>query len=371
MEPVRSRRHKQEFISLPFRLYKHDPCWVPPLISEMKERLDPKRHPFFTHGESRFFLARRNGRVVGRVAALIDRAHNAFHQERVVGFGFFDLEHDEEVAAALLHEVAAWGLSQEMTILKGPFNYSTNEECGTLIEGFDSSPVIMMTYNPPWHVEVLASLGLEKSRDILAYYGDKTVPVDRLKRIMDRTIQRYSLSIRSLEMDRFDAELDLIRAIYNSAWEKNWGFVPMGDKEFRWQALKLKQIVEPKLVMIVEAAGDPAGFSLSLPDFNQVLKRLNGRLFPFGIIRYLRFRNKIDGIRVTALGIRPEYRGIGAEGVLIYRTIVDALQLGFNWAELSWVLEDNLPMRKIAENLGARIYKRYRIWEAPLQRLTL
>lgn len=370
MEPLETRRQKSEFIGLPFRLYAHDPCWVPPLISDMKERLDPKRHPFYSHGEARFFLARKDGRVAGRIAALIDRAHNAFHEERIVGFGFFDFEHDEEVGEALLKEVVAWGAAQGMKTLRGPFNFSTNEECSTLIEGFDSPPVLMMTYNPAWHKEMFSGLGLKKSRDLLAYYRDKTVPLERLKRIMDRTVKRYDLSIRDLDMKRFDAELDLVRAIYNSAWEKNWGFVPMSEKEFAWQATKLKQIVEPKLVKIVEAAGDPAGFSLSLPDFNQVLKRMNGRVFPFGIVKYLLHRKKIAGIRVTAMGTRPEYRTIGAEGVLIYQTIVDAIELGYDWAELSWVLEDNVPMRKLAENLGATAYKRYRIWEAPLSSLT-
>jgi hypothetical protein len=366
---VRSRSDRKAFIALPFRLYSLDPNWVPPLWVDMKERLDEKRHPFFNQAKVQLFIARRGSRIAGRVAALVDEAHNRFHGEKAAGFGFLDFEEDEEVAAALLGRVAEWGCSQGMEKIRGPVSFSTNEECGTLIEGFDGPPVLMMPYNPPWHVEILNSLGLEKGRDLLAYYIDRSASFGRLKRLSERVVKRYGLRVRPIDLKAFDDELEIIRAIYNEAWEKNWGFVPMERDEFRWHARKMKQILVPDLAMIVEAEGEPIGFSLSMPDYNQVLIKLNGRLFPFGLIKFLLLKRRISGIRVMAMGVRSKHRTNGADGVMIYRTIENGLRLGYHWAELSWVLDDNEAMCKLAENMGARAYRRYRIWEAPIERI--
>lgn len=367
--PLLNRRDRADFIRFPFRLYKGDPCWIPPLILDMKEKLDKRRHPFFTHGDGAFFLARRNGRVTGRIAALLDREHNRYHSEKAASFGLFDFDRDPEVAGALLEKAASFAAERGMKMLRGPLNYSTNEECGSLVEGFDFPPAIMMPYNPPWQEGIFESLGLMKARDLLAYIIDENTPFDRLRRLADRSAKRYDLHVRPVDLKRFREEQQLILEIYNAAWKDNWGYVPMDAAEFGWHARKMKMVLVPDLALVVEARGRTAGFIISLPDFNQVMKRMKGRLFPFGLIKFLYHRRHITGIRVMAMGIRPEFRNQGAEAAMIHETITAGMRLGYKWAELSWVLEDNEPMTRLAEKIGARAYKRYRIWEAPVERL--
>ncbi len=369
IEPLSSRRHRKEFISLPFRLYAQDPNWVPPLIADMKERLDQDKHPFYSHGKARHFLALRNRLCVGRAAALIDKTSNDYHNEKVVGFGLIEFERDIEAAKALLREAARWGIQNGMDTIRGPFSYSTNEECGTLIQGFDSPPFVMMPYNAPWHAELFEELGLEKAFDLLAYQIDKNKTFDRMRRIAEKAAARNRIKVRPVDLKRFPEEIETIRSIYNASWEKNRGFVPMERREFDWHAQKMKQILVPSLALIAEIENVPAGFSLSLPDINQVLRRMGGRLFPFGIFKFLALRKKITSMRAVAMGIRPEHRSKGAEGVLMLKTIDASLSLGHEKAELSWVLEENGPIRKLAENMGAKQYKRYRIWEAPVERI--
>jgi GNAT superfamily N-acetyltransferase len=366
IDPLESAQDLKAFIALPYRLYADDPRWVAPLVMDMKERLDEQRHPFFKHGKARSFLARRNGRVVGRITALVDRAWNEYHSEQAAGFGFLEFEEDDAIAAALLDQAARWSREEGMEVLRGPFNYSTNEECGTLVEGFDEPPCVMMPYTPPWHAGILSSLELDTAQDLVSYYTEYNPRFARLGRICERAVKRHDLDVRPVNMKRFSEEVELLLDIYNTTWERNWGFVPMESDEFRWHATKMKQIIEPRLVLIVSSRGRPAGFALSVPDVYQALKHLNGRLLPFGLFKFLWHRRSINGIRVVAMGIRPEFRSIGAEGVLIHRTIENGVELGFERAELGWVLEGNVPMRNLAENIGARVYKRYRIWETAL-----
>jgi len=369
VDRVSRASEKREFLKLPFRLYADDPLWVAPLNTEIKKKLDPARHPFYRHGELNFFLARRNGRIVGRTAALVDRASNDFHQEKVAGFGLIEFERDPEVAQALLKEAARFGADQGMEILRGPFSFSTNEECGTLVQGFDRSPVVMMPYNPPWHAGLYEKIGISKARDLIAYFIDQSASFTRLERLARRVINRSGLTVRPLSVKKFNRELDRILEVYNSAWEKNWGFVPMDPDEFKWQAQKMKPVLKPDLVLIAKAEDRPVGFSLSLPDLNHAMKPMKGRLFPFGLVQFLLRLRSITGLRVMAMGVKPEHRNQGVEAVLIHQTIVNGLKRGYNWAELSWVLEDNRAMCHLAENIGARPYKKYRIWEAPIKGL--
>ena len=257
------------------------------------------------------------------------------------------------------------GLERGMEVLRGPFNLSTNEECGTLIEGFDSPPAVMMTYNPPWHGEIFSSLGLRIVKTLLAYGIDGAKDFSRLERLNERLLGRGGVAVRPFDKERLEAEIDIAKEIYNDAWEKNWGFVPMTDEEFRWQAKKMKPVLVPELALFAEAGGRPAAFSLSLPDLNQALKPLRGRLFPFGIFKFLRLVKKIDAVRVITMGVKKEFRGLGLEGLLIAATIRNGLALGYRRAELSWILEDNQAVRRIVEHMGARITKTYAIWEAP------
>jgi len=366
---VSSAKEKKKFLHFPFKLYKDCKNWVPPLIIEMKEKFDSKRHPFYAHGEAAFFLALRDGVVVGRIAALVDRSHNEFHNEKAGGFGFFDIEEDREVASQLLQKAAIFCKDKGMTTIRGPFNYSTNEECAALVRGFDSPPVLMMPWNPPWYDKILQEAGLDKAMDLFAYSIDKNTPFERLARLSARAVKRNNLKVRRIDMSSFDQELEQVRLIYNSAWKNNWGFIPLSKEEFSWHAKKMKQVLLPDLALIVEVSGEAAGFMISLPDYNQVLKKMNGRLFPFGIFKFLLMKKRISNLRVVMMGITPEFRNLGAEAALIYETITTGLRIGFQGAELSWVLEDNLPMVKLAEKIGADPYKQYRIYEAPVERL--
>jgi GNAT superfamily N-acetyltransferase len=369
VQPVSRRSERREFIALPHRLYSGDPRWVAPLFADIKEKLDPARHPFYRNGEVELYLARRGRKAVGRIAALVNHNHNEFHGERAAGFGLFEVERDEEAAAALIGAAARWAQGKGMTVLHGPLNFSTNEECGTLIEGFDHSPTIMMPYNPPWHVELLEAAGLRKAKELLGYTIDDTADFSRMKRLSDRLLERGGISIRPMDRKDLEGEIERAREIYNSAWEKNWGFVPMTDAEFRWQAQKLKPVLVPELALFAEAEGKLAAFSLSLPDLNQALAHINGRLFPFGLLKFLWHRRKVDTIRVITMGVRKEFRGVGLEGLLINRTIENGKALHYRRAELSWILEDNEAVRRIVEKMGAILYKRYALWEGGVEEL--
>ncbi len=369
VHPVRGRRDRREFLNLPFRLFRNDPCWVAPLFSDMKEKLDRARHPFFRNGEAEFYLARRGNEVVGRVAALVNESHNSFHGEQAAGFGLIEFCRDAAVAEALIRTAAAWAREKGMTVLRGPYSFSTNEECGTLIEGFDTAPAVMMPYNPEWYPELLMAAGLRKARELLAYFVDESNDYSRMKRLFERQTKRESIEIRPIRVKEMEKEIALVRTIYNDAWERNWAFVPMSGEEFLWQAKKLKPVIVPKLALIAEKAGEPAAFSLTLPDLNQALIRLRGRLFPFGFIRFLREQRKITHTRVLTLGVRKKFRGIGLESMMIHKTVENGLGLGYGSAELSWILEDNVMMRRILEKMKARISKRYAIWEAKIEEL--
>ncbi|UCB51760.1 MAG: N-acetyltransferase [Candidatus Zixiibacteriota bacterium] len=364
---VQAKRDFMEFIKFPWLVYRNDPRWVPPLIVERKEFLDRKKNPFFKHAEVVFYLAERNGRTVGRIAGIVNHNHVEYHQEKAGFFGLFECVNDYEVAKALLGKVRDWLRSEGMEIMRGPANFSSNEEWGFLLEGFDSRPVIMMTYNPPYYLEFAERYGMVKAKDLYAYFIDETsYPPQRVVKMAESIRKKQNVRIRNIDMSEFEREVGGIKQIYNAAWSKNWGFVPMTDKEFDHLAKNLKQIVDPHMVFVAEAEGKPAGFSLALPDFNQVLARLNGRLFPLGILKLLwhtKIRNKIDGVRIITMGVIPEFQKRGIDTVFYVQTFNVGVKRGYRWAEMSWVLEDNTLMNRVLELLGAKLYKKYRIYE--------
>ena len=364
---VRTKHELGAFVKLPWLIYEKDHNWVPPLIIERKEFLDRKKNPFFKHAEVVFYLAERNGKTVGRIAGIVNHNHIKYHQEKAGFFGLFECVDDFGVAKALLDKVREWLKSKGMEIMRGPANFSSNEEWGFLLEGFDSRPVIMMTYNPPYYPDLMESYGMVKAKDFYAYFMDETSPPpDRVVRMADNIRKRQNVRIRNIDMKEFQKEIQLIKQIYNSAWSKNWGFVPMTDEEFDHLAKNLKQIVDPHMIFIAEVDGRPAGFSLALPDFNQVLARLNGRLFPFGILKLLwhsKIRNKIDGVRVITMGVTPEFQKRGIDTVFYVQSYNVGVKKGYTWAEMSWVLEDNTLMNRVLKLLGAKLYKKYRIYE--------
>ena len=356
-----------QFIKLPWQIYKDDLYWVAPLLVERKDFLNKEKNPFFKHSEVVFYLAERNGRTVGRIAGIVNHNHIEYHQEKAGFFGFFECVNDYEVAKALLDKVRDWLRSKGMEIMRGPANFSSNEEWGFLLEGFDSRPVIMMTYNPPYYLEFMERYGMVKARDLYAYFIDEaSYPPQRVVRMAESIRKKQNVRIRSINMKKFETEVGGIKEIYNSAWSRNWGFVPMTDEEFDHLAKSLKQIVDPHMIFIAEAEGKPAGFSLALPDFNQVLARLNGRLFPLGILKlfwHTKIRNKIDGVRIIIMGVVPEFQKRGIDTVFYVQSFDVGVKRGYRWAEMSWVLEDNTLMNRVMKLLGAKLYKKYRIYE--------
>lgn len=366
--PVTNSRDLREFMLLPWKIYRGDPHWVPPLVMDLKKLFDKTKYPFFQHSEADFFLARRNGETVGRIAAILNNNHNAFHHERCAFFGFFETVNDQAVATALLEKAADWAREKGMTALRGPANYSTNDTCGLLIDGFDSSPVILMTYNPRYYVDLIENAGFRKAMDLYAWWMIKEQGLNqKIIRVGEKVLQEENITLRTLNMKNFEREVEVIKKIYNEAWSANWGFVPMTDAEFDFLARDLKPAVDPRLVLIVEKDGEPVGFSLSLPDYNVALKKLNGRLLPFGLFKLLYYKRRIKHIRVLTLGVVRKlqtHSGIGA--ALYMETFRRGTAIGFNAGDFSWTLESNTLINRGMKLLGAKLYKRYRIYEKPL-----
>jgi hypothetical protein len=368
--PVESGRELKQFINLPWSIYRDDPYWVPPLKSDVRELLSLK-HPFYDHAQRKLFLAIRNGVPVGRIAAIINHRHNEFHSEKSGFFGFFESVDDQETADALFAEAEKWIREQGMDTVLGPANPSTNEECGLLVHNYLSPPFIMMTYNPPYYRELLEKADYGKAKDLYAYWYHvgRELP-SRLVRIVKKVKEREpGLVVRPLDKSRFDSELAVVRLIYNEAWEKNWGFVPMTDGEIDHMAKKLKPIVEPSIVNLAFVDDEPAGFVMGLPDYNQVLKILNGTIAnPFRTIKALRAGKRIRSGRCLTIGVREKFRKRGIESLLFAMTWQGGIDMNYRYGELSWVLEDNQPMIDGATRaFSAEHYKTYRIYQKQLK----
>ncbi|MEW5901027.1 MAG: GNAT family N-acetyltransferase [Acidobacteriota bacterium] len=364
VDKVSTKGQLREFISFPWAVYRGYPHWIPPLRSEMKEKLDRSKNPFFDHAEMDLFLARRDGQTSGRIAAILDENHNRFHAERAAFFGLYESANDLETAQKLVDTAERWARERGMEVLRGPTNLSMNDECGFLLEGFDSPPVIMMPYNPPYYLDLMQKCGLAKAKDLYAYFMSRDhQTAAKVGLIAEKTREETRITLRSVEKRALDRDLKLLRQVYNNAWEKNWGFVPMTDREFFYIGRKLAKIGDPNLVILAEDEGRPVGFALALPNFNEVLHKINGRLFPFGIFKMLYYRNKIQGLRGIIFGILREYRQTGLSYYLYSELEKRAQQKGYRWGEMSWLLEDNEPVNKFNHSVGATIYKKYRIFE--------
>jgi hypothetical protein len=360
-----------KFIKLPWSIYKNDRYWVPPLLFDVRNNLNPNRNPFFKHSEVALFLAEMDNVVVGRIAAIKNDNHNKFHNDKMGFFGFFETIDNQEVSDMLLESACEWCKSKGFEGIMGPVNPSTNDECGLLVDGFESSPVLLMTYNPRHYAAKIESFGFEKEKDLYAYYIKSEVIKDekmmaKLERVANIIKSRQNIEIRKFRLKDLDDEVRKIESIYNNAWEMNWGFVPMTSEEFDYIAKSLKAIVDTDFVFFAFVNDEPVGFSLSLPDINLVLKNMNGRLFPFGIFKLLAGKKKIDQLRVLIMGVKREYQKKGIDSVFYLETIKEGNRKKLKGAEISWVLEDNLAMRQTAEKLGAYIYKTYRIYSKTL-----
>jgi GNAT superfamily N-acetyltransferase len=366
IEEVTTAGGINEFIRFPWEVYRGDPYWVPPLRSEVKFLLSAKNNPFFQHAEAACFLARKSGEAVGRIAAIIDRNHIRIHQEQSGFFGFFECIADSAVARQLLDRAAGWLKERGMEIMRGPMNPSTNEECGLLLEGFDSPPMIMMPYTPPYYLDFMELCGLTKAKDLYAYITviGEVAAGGRLEKLAASVKARVpGLSVRPADMKRLRQELAAVKEIYNSAWSHNWGFVPMTDAERESMAKRLKPLIVPELLLMAEVNGTPAGFFMAVPDYNQVLGKLNGSLGLVGIAKSLWHSRKICDIRILTMGVKAEYRKKGIEGLLYLEAFKAAVKKGYQRAEMSWILEDNVLMQRGCELMGGRLYKKYRIYE--------
>ncbi len=353
-----------KFIKFAWKIYKNDKNWVPPLISEQKEILSLKKNPFFEHAEGIYFMAYKNGEPVGRIAGFVDRNHIEFHQENAGFFGFFECINDFEVARVLFDSVKNWLKGKGMEIMRGPMNPSTNDECAFLLEGYDSPPVIMMTYNPPYYHDLVKRYGMRKAKDLYAYYHWTHRPLpEKLMRIVEKLKNKKEIQVRPITPETLEEDIKKIKIIYNSAWAKNWGFVPMTEHEFDVMVEKLKQIYIPELALLAEIDGEPAGVSVTIPDYNQVLIHLNGRLTPWAIIKFFYYKRKVDQLRLLILGVRPEFQKTGVDALLYYHTFENAKKLGYKGGEISWILEDNYMIIRPIEMFGAKLYKKYRIYE--------
>ncbi|RKZ05485.1 N-acetyltransferase [Candidatus Fermentibacteria bacterium] len=367
IEEVKSKGQLREFIDLPFRLYKDDPCWVPPVKHFQKELFDRKKHPFHEHSDVTVFLARNGeGRAAGRIVSIVNRAHNDFHDEKTGFFGFLEGEKDEELFKLLLTTAEDKLKAAGMEKVRGPMNFSTNEECGLLVKGFDSCPLIMMTYNPPWYADMLEGTDYEKLKDLFAYYLDSDVmDYSKMSRVANLVLKRTDAVIRDISVKHVHRDVPIIMDIYNECWQDNWGFVPMTQRETDMLADELKMILIAKLAPVVEVNGEPVAFAIALPDANQAFKRGGGSLIKAVLaLKVPLFKTRINQVRVMLLGVRKAFRGRGLEALMIDRVIKSSIELGMGKGELSWILEDNLPMRKILEkDFHADPYRIYRIYQ--------
>ena len=366
--PVRTKKDLKQFIMLPFKLYKDEPYWVAPLIGEQKKFFDPDKNPYYEHSEVQLFLAEKDGEIVGRISAQTNTQHNKFHKDKVGFFGFFECINEQAVANELINKAYTWNKEKGKDTLRGPMNLSTNDECGLLVDGFDSSPFILMTHNKSYYLQLLNQAGFAKSIDLLAYLIPRRPTPERLQRVVDKLQKRGNFTVRSLSTKKKELrkDLEMVFTVYTKAWERNWGFVPMTKKEFFHLIDSVIDLVMPEFFYLAFVKDEPVGFYVALPDYNQVIKKMKGKLFPFGIFHLLLGRNKIDAMRVVTMGVIKEYQGRGIDTVFYTRNFQIANQhkkLDIKYAEMSWILETNSMMNRIATNLGGYVHKTYRIFD--------
>jgi hypothetical protein len=364
---VRSEKDRMRFIKLQWKIYKDEPYWVPPLIMDRKKILDTKKNPFYQHAEIEMFLAEQNGELVGRIAAIKNDLHNKTHNDKVGFFGFFECINNQEVANALFDTAKVWLKEKGLNIMRGPANPSSNDEWGMLLEGFEDEPRLLMTYNPKYYLDLCEHYGLHKIKDLYAWKleSDKVLGSDKLRRVQEIAKKRAGLKITQLDMKNFDKELEKVKYVYNKAWAPNWGFVPMTDAELDAMAKDLKPLVEAKLVLFGEIDNKLIGFALTMLDYNQIFKNMNGHLFPFNFLKLYTQKKKITWSRIITLGIIPEFQKRGLDSVFYWEIVNRARELGIKLGEASWILEDNEMMNRGAGEsvMKGDLYKKYRLYD--------
>ncbi|MCO6043358.1 N-acetyltransferase [Aeoliella sp. ICT_H6.2] len=367
--PVSTRREQREFVDLPWRLYRDDENWIPPLIHEQRGLLGYRRHPFYQAAEVQTFLAQRGGETCGRIAAIVNHAHNQWHKDKLGFFGFFESEDDLEVSAPLFEAAAKWLADRDMTSVRGPCNPSINYEWGLLVDGFDKPPMFMMTYNQPYYEQLIRAAGFEKAHDLFAFWGHVGMlsQMDDKHRVIDEGIrERFGITLRQMDRKKFRQEVEMFLNIYNEALSATWGFVPLSEAEVASTASQLRHMIVPDMTLVAEVRGKPIGVIFGLLDYNERIREINGRLLPFGFLKLLRRRNEITRMRVISANVIPEYQSWGV-GISLARGLIEpVLKHGVTEAEFSWVLESNDLSRKTLEKAGAIRYKTYRLFERNL-----
>ena len=373
VSPVAGRPDLAAFIQLPKRLYRGQKGYIAPLDMERGEALSPKTNPFFDHAEVQLFLARRAGKVVGRISAQIDKLHLQKYGDKTGHFGFLDAENDPAIFAALIKAAESWLKAKGMARAVGPLSFSTNEEIGVMVEGFDSLPMLLMPYHPPYNAPLIAAQGYAKVKDVVAYHlwKDDYKPLAS-KRMLERSAAEGGVVVRNIDMKRFAPEIETVIDIFNDAWSQNWGMVPFTEKEMAAAAKGLKLLIDPKMVVIAEQNGEAAGMMVCLPNLLEAARDLDGKLFPFGIAKLLyRLKtNKVRSGRIPLMGIRRKHHGtvLGATllPMMFEKLRPRFLERGLEQLEMSWILEENTAMRRVLEGIGGKVYKTHRIYEKTL-----
>ncbi len=373
ISPVRTRRDLKRFVKVPFRLHRNHPQWVAPLIYERMEFLNRKKNPYFEHAEAEYFIAERDGEPVGRITVQVDERWDEFQGGSDAMFGFFESEDDAETARALLDSAMEWARARRRSRILGPMDFTTNDEVGILIEGYALRPMILEPWHPPHYRELIEAHGFEKAMDVQMWElnlgelkeGERFDP--SIHAAAEKGLREEGIEIRNMRKREMADEVRRFMGVYNDAWGSNWGFVPITDAEAEFQAKSLKQVLDEDWAYIAEKDGEAIGAALTLPDINQVMAKLNGRLLPFGLLKFAFGRRRIDRLRVFALGVKHDYRHTGVAAGLYLKHLETAQKPGaIEGGEMGWILETNGPMNRAMEGMGGSIVKRYRIFEKAL-----
>jgi GNAT superfamily N-acetyltransferase len=370
VRPVRSRRDRKEFVELPYRLHSSSGVWVPPLRLERRIFLMPSQNAFFSHGDAQLFLAERDGRVVGRISAQYDDAFNAFHGNRWGMFGFLELEDAPDILPALLDAAAAWLRTHGRDHMIGPMDFGMNDESGVMIEGFEREPMIKQPWHPPYYAVRCEEAGLAKAMDLLMYelvISDRSKMLPIVFKLAAEVEPRHGIRIRRMSRRSLRRDMDRFAEVYNSAWSENWGFVPYSKRDLDVYAQEMQLVFDRNWFMVAETPdGETAAIAITIPDVNQVLKKMNGRLLPLGWWHYLRKAKTIDRVRVGFLGVKPEYQHTGVAAALYVEHFDTANRVPQKWGEMGWILETNRNMNRAMEAMGGRVVRRFRVYERGL-----
>ncbi len=371
IRPVRNRRERKRFIEVPFYLYRDHPLWVPPLKLERRLFLSRRMNAFFSHGEAEYFLALREGRVVGRITAHVNDAFNEYHGRSWGWFGFLEFEQDPEILAALLDAAAVWLRERGQERMVGPASFAMNDECGVLVEGFDLHPMILQPWNPPYYQQLIERSGMTKAMDLLMWnleVGDRSKVLPVIFELAEKVQSEHGIRVRPMRRRQLRKDMNAFAEVYNAAWSENWDFVPYSKKDLDAYAQELQLVFDKHWFMLAERedTGEVVGMAITVPDINQVLARMKGRLLPLGWWRFLNKARTIDRVRVGFLGVKPEYQHTGVAAKLFVEHFNAASERPQTGGEMGWILETNEPMNRAMEGMGGRVVKRYRMYERGL-----